>query len=61
MPYVKGMALAGVSGDGPGDGSVMEEESKVETVVVGEDSEDSEAEVDMLSRCLWKGEKCAFM
>jgi hypothetical protein len=45
------MALAGVSGDGAGDGSVMEEESSVDTVVVGDDSEDSEAEVDMLSRC----------
>jgi hypothetical protein len=40
---------AGVSGEGPGEGSVMEEESR-ETVVVGEDSADSEAEVEVLSR-----------
>jgi hypothetical protein len=44
------MAAAGDSGDGPGDGSVMDEESNVETVVVGEDSVDSEAEVEVLSR-----------
>jgi hypothetical protein len=41
---------AGVSGDVPGDDSVIEAESKVDTVVVGEESEDSEAEVDVLSR-----------
>jgi hypothetical protein len=41
---------AGDSGDGPGDGSVIEEESSVETVVVGEDSVDSEADVEVLSR-----------
>jgi hypothetical protein len=29
----------------------MEEESKVETVVVGEESEDSEVDVDVESRC----------
>jgi hypothetical protein len=52
------MALAGVSGDGPGEGSVIEEESNVETVVVGDDSEDSDADVEMLSRCWWKEEKC---
>lgn len=41
-------ALAtGDSGDGPGDGSVTEEESMVEIVVVGELSEDV---VDVLSR-----------
>ena len=45
------MALAGVSGEGPGDGSVIEDESSVETVVVGEESDDSEADVEMLSRC----------
>ena len=40
----------GDSGDGPGEGSVTEEESTVETVVVGEESEESEFEVDVLSR-----------
>lgn len=43
-----GAALAmGDSGDGPGDGSVTEEESIVDIVVVGELSEDA---VDVLSR-----------
>lgn len=37
----------GDSGDGPGDGSVTDEESMVEIVVVGELSEDA---VDVLSR-----------
>jgi hypothetical protein len=41
---------AGVSGDVPGDDSVMEAESIVETVVVGEESDDSEAEVEVLFR-----------
>jgi hypothetical protein len=45
----------------PGDGSVMEEESRVEMVVVGEESEDSEADVDVLSRCWWNTEKGAFI
>jgi hypothetical protein len=55
MTYVRGDALlAGDSGDGPGDGSVMDEPSSVETVVVGDESEDSEADVEMLSRCWWK-------
>lgn len=39
----------GDCGDGAGDGSVMEHESK-DTVVVGEDSVDSEAEVEVLFR-----------
>jgi hypothetical protein len=38
---------AGDCGDGPGEGSVMEDESK-DTVVVGEDSVESDAEVDVL-------------
>jgi hypothetical protein len=38
---------AGDCGDGPGEGSVMEEESK-DTVVVGDDSVESDAEVDVL-------------
>jgi hypothetical protein len=40
----------GDSGDGPGEGSVTEEESMVEMVVVGELSEDSDANVEVLSR-----------
>lgn len=47
----------GDSGEGPGEGSVTEEESMVEIVVVGELSDDSEATVDVLSRCTWKLEK----
>ena len=35
----------------------MEEESIVETVVVGEESEDSEADVEVLFRGWWKLEK----
>jgi hypothetical protein len=54
-------ALAtGDSGDGPGEGSVTEEESMVDMVVVGELSEDSEATVEVLSRCTWKAAKVAF-
>jgi len=40
----------GVSGEVPGEDSVMEEESIVDTVVVGEESEDSDADVDVLFR-----------
>jgi hypothetical protein len=40
---------AGDCGEGPGEGSVIEEESK-DTVVVGEDSVDSDAEVEVLFR-----------
>jgi hypothetical protein len=39
----------GDCGDGPGEGSVMDDESK-EAVVVGEDSVESEAEVEVLFR-----------
>jgi hypothetical protein len=35
----------------------MDDESRVETVVVGDESEDSDAEVDVLSRCWWNAEK----
>ena len=52
MLNVRGTELAGVSGEAPGEGSVIEEESSVETVVVGEESVDSEAEVEVLSCCL---------
>jgi hypothetical protein len=50
----------GDSGDGPGDGSVTEDESMVEMVVVGEESDDSDASVDVLSRCMWKPENGGF-
>lgn len=39
------------SGDELGEGSVMDEESSVEIVVVGEESVDSELMVEVLSRC----------
>jgi hypothetical protein len=45
----------------PGEGSVMEEESRVEMVVVGEESEDSDADVDVLSRCWWNTENGEFI
>ena len=51
----------GVSGEVPGEDSVMEEESIVDTVVVGEESEDSDADVDVLFRGWWKLEKGGFM
>jgi hypothetical protein len=50
----------GVSGEVPGD-SVIEEESIVDTVVVGEESEDSDADVDALFRGWWKLEKGGFI
>jgi hypothetical protein len=46
----------GDCGEGPGDGSVMLEESK-ETVVVGDESVDSDADVEVLCLGLWKGLK----
>jgi hypothetical protein len=55
------MLLEGVWGEAAGDGSVIEDPSRVETVVVGEESDDSEAEVETLSRCWWKGEYCALI
>ena len=48
---------AGVSGDVLGDDSVIEAESTVEMVVVGDDSGESDAEVDVLSRGWWKRAK----
>jgi hypothetical protein len=54
------ISACGDSGDVAGDGSVMEDESMVEMVVVGEESEDSDADVEALSRCWWKTEKGAF-
>lgn len=44
-----GMIEIGDSGDELGDGSVNDEESAVEMVVVGEESVESEACVDVLS------------
>lgn len=49
----KGNIETGDSGDELGDGSVRADESAVEMVVVGDESVDSEACVDVLSRCLW--------
>jgi len=58
MACVRGeVLLAGDSGEGPGDGSVMEDESRVEMVVVGDESEDSDVDVEMLSCCWWKTAK----
>lgn len=49
------MVTGGDSGDELGDGSVRGEESAVDIVVVGEESVDSEARVEVLSRCLcWR-------
>jgi hypothetical protein len=47
----------GDSGDGPGDGSVTEDESMVDIVVVGELSEEAVELLSRLSRCMWKGAK----
>lgn len=44
---------AGVSGEVPGEDSVMDAESIVDTVVVGDESDDSDAEVDVLFRGWW--------
>jgi hypothetical protein len=51
----RGMMVTGDSGEDEGDGSVNEDESAVEMVVVGEDSVDSDACVDVESRCLCCG------
>lgn len=48
----KGSITTGDSGDELGDGSVRAEESAVEMVEVGDESVDSDACVDVLSRCL---------
>lgn len=47
-----GMMVTGDSGDELGEGSVREDESAVDMVVVGDESVDSDAWVDVLSRCL---------
>lgn len=49
----------GDSGEGPGDGSVTDDESMVEMVVVGELSEDAVELLSRLSWCMWKEEKGA--
>lgn len=46
-----GMIVTGDSGDELGEGSVKDDESAVEIVVVGDESVDSEVCVDVLSRC----------
>lgn len=48
----RGMMVMGDSGDEEGDGSVNEDESAVEMVVVGDESVDSEFCVEVESRCL---------
>lgn len=47
----------GDSGDGPGDGSVTEEESMVDIVVVGELSDEAVEVLSRLSRWVWNEEK----
>lgn len=46
-----GTSVIGDSGDELGDGSDNEEESTVDIVVVGDDSVESDACVDVLSLC----------
>lgn len=53
---VDAVFATGDSGDGPGDGSVTDDESMVEIVVVGELSEDVVELLSRLSRWLWKEE-----
>lgn len=48
---VSGVIETADSGDELGDGSVTDEESRVEIVVVGDESVDSEFMVEVLSRC----------
>lgn len=52
---LSGIRLTGESGDDDGDGSDSGDESVVESVVVGEESADSDICVDALSWCLWFG------
>lgn len=49
----------GDSGETPGDGSVTDDESMVDIVVVGELSDEVVELLSRLSLCTWKGEKCA--
>ena len=51
----KGTRLTGESGDEEGEGSDSDEESVHDTVVVGDESADSDVWVDVLSRCWWFG------
>jgi hypothetical protein len=48
----RGIRLMGESGEEDGDGSESGDESVVDMVVVGDESADSEACVDVLSWCL---------
>jgi hypothetical protein len=50
---------SGDSGDAPGEGSVTDEESMVEMVVVGELSDEAVELLSRLSVCMWKEEKAA--
>lgn len=52
---LRGMRLTGESGDEDGEGSEREAESVVDSVVVGEESVDSDIWVEVLSWCLWVG------
>ena len=47
---LSGIKVSGESGDDDGDGPERGEESVVESVVVGEESADSEVRVEVLSR-----------
>lgn len=49
-----GTSVIGDSGEELGDGSDSEDESTVDTVVVGEESVESDACVEVLSRCWWE-------
>lgn len=49
---LRGMRLTGESGDDEGEGSERGEESVVDSVVVGEESADSDVCVEVLSWCL---------
>lgn len=52
MPNEAGYGLPkGDSGEEPGDISVADESSTIDTDVVGDESAEVEAEVDMLSLC----------
>lgn len=53
---VAGLAM-GDSGDGPGEGSVTDDESMVDMVVVGELSDEAVDVLSPLSRWMWKAEK----
>lgn len=56
---VAAVLASGDSGEGPGDGSVTDDESIVEMVVVGELSEEAVELLSRLSVCMWKEEKDA--